>query len=203
MSLPSSSPHTVRGAAEPNRPVYAGTAPKSNNESNNMTDDLERWAPPGADKFYQLEIKLDGQAPIQLSALVPDADTSDFAGARLQRIGGATKRDEEFRAELYYYVGKATVAGGHIESAMKRLLILATGEREHQFARVDENWSTLEKRLRSAARTFGDRGRAITEAIEWAAVHNIKKTPTSSLDLSNSSPLIAKNLNIIATCLTV
>lgn len=141
-----------------------------------------RWEPPGApDWYYLVSLELDGEPRIRLSATVPDLDTADFAGAVVQRIGGASSRDWDFRRRLYFLIGLITVAGGKIEAAMKRAILVGRRDRRAEMALVDENWTTLERELRKVAKaqmsapTIPGWGEAVIKILDWGVKERAKK----------------------------
>lgn len=141
-----------------------------------------RWEPPWAPEwFYLLSIELEGQPPIRFSATVPDLDTGDFAGAVVQRIGGASSRDWAFRRRLYFLIGLVTVAGGKIEAAMKRAILVGRRDRRAEMALVDENWTTLERKLRMVAKaqtsepTIPGWGEAVIRVLDWGVKERAKE----------------------------
>lgn len=125
--------------------------------------------------------ELDGEPPIRLSATVPDLDTADFAGAVVQRIGGASSRDWDFRRRLYFFIGLITVAGGKIEAAMKRAILVGRRDRRAEMALVDENWTTLERELRKVAKaqtsapTIPGWGEAVIKVLDWGVKERAKE----------------------------
>lgn len=146
-------------------------------------EDRARWAPPTSpDSFYTIDINLDGHEPVRVSATVPNLETVDFASAVVQRIGGTSPRDWDFRRHLYFYIGLITVAGGKIEAAMKRAILVGKREQRGEMGLVDENWTTLEKELRKvAAGQLADptagRGwaEAVLFALDWGVTEKAKE----------------------------
>jgi hypothetical protein len=107
--------------------------------------------------------------------LTSDLDSYDMATFRMQREGGSNSADHALRRNLFTLVGAITVAGGHIESEMKRILIRAEENRGANFVDVDETWSGLEKRLAAVAAGDGPLAAEIGEALDWARRRRIKK----------------------------
>ena len=62
------------------------------------------------------------------------------------RIGGPSDRDREQQDRIFHAVGRATVASGHIEAGMKRLVIVLR-HLKNQFSLVDKTWTDLERIL--------------------------------------------------------
>jgi hypothetical protein len=104
--------------------------------------------PPAGHPFvYRVVEDLDSGNGISYEISLPSSMSDlDIATVRVGRRGGDTEPDRVFRRELFEVVGSIAVAAGHVEAAMKRLLLVLTGERT-VFAFVDFQWSDLHKRL--------------------------------------------------------
>lgn len=89
----------------------------------------------------------------------------EMATVRVGRRGGPTSSDLAFRDKLFHMVGSITVAAGHIEAAMKRLLLVLEGE-ETVFSLADYQWAELHSRLRKACEGPGERGRELETEFE-------------------------------------
>jgi hypothetical protein len=145
-----------------------------------MTD-ASVWPRPGHVLVYHAQIELDGQRSFSYELSVPGTTERHNISTFIPgRIGGPHDGDVEMRRRLYGAVGQAVVAGGHIEASMKRLLILLQGK-ENRFALVDEQWSSLEKKLgREVRRTSGHltypelRGE-VSELLDHAARKQLKR----------------------------
>ena len=98
----------------------------------------------------------------------------DLATLRVGRHGGDTPEDLVFREDLFRSVGSITVAGGHIEAAMKRLLLLLT-DTETVFSLVDHPWLELEKKLRVQCNGSDDRRRSLLRLLDWADGHKLRE----------------------------
>lgn len=141
--------------------------------------DEVRWKPDGFSQYYRIRYEpADPNDPVgsfEVSMTVPDREIAEFATARIERIGGMTESDRRFRTDLYYWVGQIAVISGHIETAMKRILLIA--DPSAQFREVDEVWSTLEKKLRSSAQAglLGSKSRVVLDLLDWAKEKRIKE----------------------------
>ncbi|MET4618685.1 hypothetical protein ABIE18_000108 [Arthrobacter sp. 2762] len=105
------------------------------------------WPPPGHAFTWTTEMNLDGFEPFQYELTVSDVDQMDMSNAIYGRIGGPAPADIELRKKLYYLVGAITVASGHIEAAMKRVILTLQENRTRQFSLVDKTWTDLHKIL--------------------------------------------------------
>jgi hypothetical protein len=91
------------------------------------------------------DLTIEGQMTVRGSEI-------DFPTVIVSRLGGPSAQDHEFRQRLYQLIGAATVAGGQIESQMKRLLVLLDGSEKRSFnAEIEGMWGKVAKRLRAAA----------------------------------------------------
>lgn len=90
--------------------------------------------------------------------------------ARIERDGGVNRVDHEFRRDLYFQIGRVTVAGGKAEAAMKRLTrILVGGDRT--FEGMKTTWTDLEANLRRLAIDHLD----ILAALDWGVENRVKE----------------------------
>lgn len=117
--------------------------------------------------------------PLRCAAEVTNPATqnngdSDIASFRWERLGGHTPADIDFRAVLYRRIGAVTVAGGHAEAAMKRV-ILSAEERGEEFADVDLAWSGLIKRLDRVAASSHTVAGPLRGILTWAEREKVKK----------------------------
>lgn len=139
---------------------------------------LHTWAPPtAADNWYSLSIdeKPDsGRPSIHASLTLPPASWQ-LGEARVTRIGGRSQDDAVFQTWLYAHIGAAAVNGGRIEAAMKRLILSLSGALEPAFADAEAQWSTLEKKLRTAAEEHGENAADIIEALNWGQENRIRE----------------------------
>lgn len=138
----------------------------------------EVWAPAWSDAWYLLKIieKPDsGRSSIEASLTIPGVNSWELAEARVSRIGGRSRADREFEQWLYGRIGAAAVAGGRIEAAMKRLVLSMSGTLDPAFADAEDQWSTLEKKLRSAAESKGERAAEVIKLLDWGQEHGIRE----------------------------
>lgn len=138
------------------------------------------WGAPGCTRClapsfsYQYKADLDGHhvcLELTLPSALPEVN---LATVRLGRLGGATNADQMFRARLYAAIGKVTVAGGHADTAMKRLLALLTGD--GRFSLVDETWRTLLKLLADhcPSATNDPRLKRLQHVLDWGETNRVK-----------------------------
>jgi len=106
--------------------------------------------------------------------VVPGADAWQLGEARISRIGGRAPEDLMFRNQLHMRIGSAAVAGGRIEAAMKRLILRMSGSLEPKFADSEATWTTLDRKLRSAATALGERAVDIVKVLDWGQENNIR-----------------------------
>lgn len=130
---------------------------------------------PGIKRWGRISVELEGVPPMEFSALVPHLDTVNIASDQVARIGGPNRRDEQARVPLYFLIGAITVAGGHIEAAMKRLAILTRGSADGSFSTIDWDWTSLHAELRQQADTVGPPNDTLAHALDWAEEHQIKR----------------------------
>lgn len=98
----------------------------------------------------------------------------DLATVRVGRHGGDGPEDLAFREELFQIVGSITVAGGHVEAAMKRLLLLLMNA-PADFSLVDHQWLELEKRLRAQCDGSDDQRRRLLKLLDWADRNKLRE----------------------------
>jgi len=107
----------------------------------------EQWPVPGHKFWYKTNIRLENGSQLDFDLTLPGAlSTFDLSTVRLGRHGGATNTDRLFQARLNARIGAVTVAGGHVETAMKRLLLLLR-EESGGFSLVDMTWTDLHRAL--------------------------------------------------------
>ena len=132
------------------------------------------WPPPGHNFAYKTEAAL-GTNRISLEMTLPSAIAEvNLATVRVGRLGGATDSDRMFRTRLYAAIGEITVAGGHADTAMMRLLALLSGD--GRFSRVNKTWSTLLKMLgdHCAAAEDDPRLDRLQQVLGWAETNRVK-----------------------------
>jgi hypothetical protein len=94
----------------------------------------------------------------------------------VSRLDGPTPPDEVFRARLYAGVGAIAVAGGHVEAALKRLLLFFKATDKY-FEDVDISWTALERKLRAHAEadpTQPQRKR-LGRVLDWGMQNEVKR----------------------------
>ena len=141
-----------------------------------MSDEDETWPPPGFTSSYAVTEHLDGHKDLSYDFVLPSTfSTVDLSTVRIGRHGGPNDDDLRFRSELYFRIGAITVAGGHVETAMKRLLLVLMATPKAHFALVDETWSQLHKKLRKEANGSDERRTRLGEVLDWGEEHNVKR----------------------------
>jgi hypothetical protein len=132
------------------------------------------WMPPGHSFSYRVDEKLDGNAISYDLSLPGRCSTVDLSTVRVGRHGGSVPEDLAFREDLFRLVGSITVTGGHVEAAMKRILLVLT-EAETIFGLVDYQWADLEKKLRSPCDDADDRHHRLRRVLDWADTHDLRE----------------------------
>lgn len=128
------------------------------------------WPPPGHNFTWKTEMNLDGFEPFQFELTVSDVDQMDVSNVIYGRIGGPVSADIELRKRLYYLVGAITVASGHIEAGMKRVILTLQENRTRQFSLVDKTWTDLHKLLVQELKRV-DGGAKLNKIREGLAIH--------------------------------
>ncbi|WP_166874499.1 hypothetical protein [Salinibacterium sp. ZJ450] len=100
----------------------------------------------------------------------PDANVG-WGTARIEREGGTSADDLRFRQSLYFQIGRITVAGGKIESSMKRLTRMLAGG-DNNFEGMKTAWTDLEAHLRRLAHDRPD----VLSLLDWGATNRVKAT---------------------------
>ncbi|GHF78803.1 MULTISPECIES: hypothetical protein [Streptomyces] len=137
-----------------------------------MSDD---WPPPGHSFYYRMDTHLDGGPSFSMDVALPSArPTADISTFRLGRHGGPNESDLAFRERLYSLIGAIVVAGGHVEAAMKRLILLLKGD-EGGFSVVDKTWTDLHKLLVTQSRRSIPQAAALAEVLKWGDDHELKR----------------------------
>ena len=128
---------------------------------------------PGPRGAYGLRVKLDNGYEVTYDLTVPGSMPEwDISTARLGRHGGETPADQMFRQRLYTRIGAVAVAGGHAETAMKRLLLLLWGTTS-DFSQAERPWTTLlEELTKECTGTDGPRN-GLKRVLEWAEENRI------------------------------
>jgi hypothetical protein len=126
--------------------------------------------------WYKVDEKIDGQPDRYYDLVLPSTFSQvDLSTVRLGRHGGPNEEDRQFRRELYEKVGAVVVAAGHVETAMKRLILLLEKEPEAHFSLVDKNWTDLHDRLRLLADGTSERRIELGDALDWAEAEQLKR----------------------------
>ena len=142
----------------------------------NGEDGLSDWPPPGFTSWYTVSEQLDGQPERTFDVVVPSTFSNvDLSTVRVGRHGGANNEDREFRRALYGRIGAVVVASGHVEAAMKRLLLLLDEAPEAQFSLVDLNWTKLHELLRGHASESTERSQELCRILDWGEDNQVKQ----------------------------
>ncbi|TKG57351.1 hypothetical protein [Prauserella endophytica] len=125
--------------------------------------------------YYRMDERLGNGRSLTLYVTVPEAMTDfEIQTARVDREGGTTSADRKFRRELFEIVGSITVAGGQIEAALKRILLLLKGE-STLFSLADYEWSNLHKRILAACVSDSPREVGAKRALKWADSKDLRE----------------------------
>ncbi|MEU6245108.1 hypothetical protein [Streptomyces sp. NPDC047024] len=121
-----------------------------------------------------MDTELDGVPHFSMDVSLPKARAEvNIATLRIGRHGGPNEGDLAFRERLYRLVGAIVVAGGHVETAMKRLVQLLKDD-QGGFSLVDTTWSDLHKMLVAQSRRSIPQATALAEVLEWGDTHKLK-----------------------------
>ena len=132
----------------------------------------DSWPPDGHSHVYRVQ---SSEGLLDFEMTVPRNMTEiDLATVRLARKGGPNAADYEFREKLYRIIGSITVAGSHVEAAMKRLLVILTGTRT-VFEVVDYQWADLHKKLLGECDGSDQRRRDLRKTLEWSEKHDLRE----------------------------
>lgn len=113
--------------------------------------EAERSWPPNRKMTYRTKVELDSGVAFEYELAFGEGTSNVNLGSLMvDRIGGPSVADWRLREQLYYFIGMATVASGHVEAGMKRLLLVLNGLDDH-FSLVDHTWTDLVKKLTLAA----------------------------------------------------
>ncbi|MFD9327752.1 hypothetical protein [Streptomyces sp. NPDC060065] len=133
------------------------------------------WPPPGHAFYYRMETQLDGGPSFSMDITTPKTRAKvDISTFRLSRQGGPNEADLAFRERLYSLIGAIVVAGGHVEAAMKRLVLFLKDE-EGGFSLVDKTWSDLHKMLAMQSRRSIPQAASLAEALAWGEANELKR----------------------------
>jgi hypothetical protein len=140
-----------------------------------MTTQPESWPPPGHSFSYRAEIQLDGGPTTVFDTTLPSGiGEVDIATLRFGRHGGPTPADHTFRRKLYEAVGNVTVAGAHVEAALKRALLNLSGTGS-RFDLADFQWADLEKKLRGMCDGSTPERVRLEHVLGWAAKRRLRE----------------------------
>ena len=132
------------------------------------------WPPPGHHSYYSVTEDLGDGYKVTYDLNLPSTlPVFNIATARVGRHGGATPSDRQFRAELFGRVGAVTIAGGEVETAMKRLLLLLSGS--GTFSQVDDTWTALNQKLLDQCTGADDRRSALADVLAWGEQNEAKR----------------------------
>lgn len=137
----------------------------------------EQWPVQGHSFWYKTEIRLDNGYNLCFDLTAPGAVPElNLSTVRLGRHGGDSPGDLQFRELLFSKIGAITVAGGHVETALKRLLILLKGE-DGKFSSVDENCTELHKALSDecSGSSLDSRRSGLKDVLEWGKQKEVKR----------------------------
>lgn len=125
---------------------------------------------------YRMSIDLDHlDLPIVAEVSLPASqkgESADISSFRYGRLNGDSVEDIEFREKLYAAVGAVTVASGHAESAMKRVILIAEARGE-TFEHMEKPWSALVKRLAAIASSDHEVSKPVRDILEWSNKRDI------------------------------
>jgi len=131
---------------------------------------------PGHAGWYRVHTKLDNGYEVTYDLTLPGWMPGwNISTARLGRRDGETAADKMFRQRLYTRIGAVAVAGGHAETAMKRLLLVLRGTTS-DFIQVEKPWSTLLKELAKEGAVETDtRRKRLKRVLDWAEKNRVKE----------------------------
>ena len=137
---------------------------------------VEVWPPRGFEAYYTVTEQIVDQPEISYHLVLPGNFAEvDIATVRIGRHGGPNDEDLHFRTELYSRIGAVAVAGGRVEMAMKRLLLVLTAPTKAHFSTVDDTWTMLVKKLREQCNGSDDRPKQLAEVLDWSETQAVKR----------------------------
>jgi len=139
-------------------------------QDESMTND---WPPDRHSSSYRVAESIEGHE-LTYDVTVPGGRTLELETVRVGRHGGPNESDLAFRRDLYRVVGSIAVAGGQIEAAMKRLLLVLRGD-DSVFALADHDWADLHERLRKEAAKPAERREELGEILDWAEANKLRE----------------------------
>jgi hypothetical protein len=144
-------------------------------DGQSQSPEINLWPPEGFHSYYRVTERLEGYADFSYDFVLPNNfQEVDLSTVRLGRHGGPNARDSRFRRELHEKVGAIAVAGGHVEMAMKRLLLVLTSPPKAHFSLVDETWATLIKKLVKQCTGSDERRIQLATLLDWAEENKLK-----------------------------
>jgi hypothetical protein len=135
----------------------------------------EQWPTQGHNFVYKTEIALANGYRMTFDLTFPSATSSvNLSTVRLGRHEGETNADRLYQQRLYTRLGAITAASGHVETAMKRLLLLL--RRQVEFAEVaDKTWSQLHRCLESERTEADARRKRLRHVLEWGEKNRVQQ----------------------------
>ncbi|MDC7120584.1 hypothetical protein OMK64_03440 [Cellulomonas fimi] len=126
---------------------------------------------------YSAEERIgDGPRLVYELTLPPGKAAVELTAPIVERQGGASAADAQYRERLYAAVGRITVAGGQVEASLKRSLILLSPERGAAFVDVDLEWFRLEAAIREAVDSAESvLGRRVVRLLDLAARNRLRE----------------------------
>jgi hypothetical protein len=136
-----------------------------------MTD---QWPPVGHHFPPKVEVSLVNGYKATFDLTLPSPVTTlNLSTVRVGRHGGETNADRLFQSRLYVKLGAIVVASGHIETAMKRLLLVLRGQ--SNFAEVAEkSWAGLHRCLLSERTNADSRRKRLRRVLDWGVANRVK-----------------------------
>jgi len=137
---------------------------------------LEVWPPVGFNSYYEVREQIVGKTELNYDLVLPGTFAEvDLSTVRIRRHGGPNPEDLEFRSELYRRIGAITVAAGHVEMAMKRLLLILTRPAKAHFSTVDQTWTDLHRKLRRQCDGSDSRRERLASVLDWGEQQDLKR----------------------------
>lgn len=142
----------------------------------------EQWPPSKHIMTYRMSMNLDHlDNPIVAEISLPasrNGESADISSFRYGRLNGDSADDFAFREKLYSAIGAVTVASGHAESAMKRVILVAEAKGE-TFEHIEKPWSTLVKRLDAIASSNHALSQQVGRILDWSKKRKIAEKRNS------------------------
>ena len=104
-----------------------------------------------------------------------------LAGLRAKRHGGAHPADYALHQGLMQVLGGITLASGHVELEMKRILLTAKAEPAAGFADVDLGWKQLEEKLGEVSLANDLLASRLRPVLEWAEGKDIRERRNTAI----------------------